>query len=385
MAIAVLVFNRTGSGLLTAVAYAASWLPGVFGGPVVATFADRLPRRRVLIVCDIARALLVGLLAVPAMPLSAAIVLLYVAHLWSPPFVAARAALIPEVLAGDAYILGNGLANVTFQVCQVVGFAVGGVVVAVIGPAPALLLNAVSFALSALLVAVGIRPRPAPPRAARSGVWSDFRDGTRYLLSDGWLRGCLLLVWAASAFGFAVEGVAYPLAVELGGGPREAGVLLAASGTGFAIGAVVFTRVLSPARRDRLLSPAAVFSVAVLAPIVFAPPAVPVVVLLVAMGFGASFAAPLNAIFVRRVAPAYRGRAMGVASSGLLAVQGLGFLVAGAVVDAGVAPAIVVGCGGILGTVAVLAAVAYQRGADTRSPDSAAEAGRPVATATPGD
>jgi len=127
VAIAVLVFDRTGSGLLTAVAYAASWLPGVFGGPVTATFADRLPRRRVLIVCDLARAVLVALLAVPAMPLPAAIVLLYVAHLWSPPFVAARSALMPEVLAGDAYILGNGLANVTFQVCQVVGFAVGGV------------------------------------------------------------------------------------------------------------------------------------------------------------------------------------------------------------------------------------------------------------------
>lgn len=384
VAIAVLVFDRTGSGLLTAVAYAASWLPGVFGGPVTATFADRLPRRRVLIVCDLARAVLVALLAVPAMPLPAAIVLLYVAHLWSPPFVAARSALMPEVLAGDAYILGNGLANVTFQVCQVVGFAVGGVVVAVIGPAPALLLNATTFGVSALLVVVGVRSRPAP-RAEPHGLWADFRAGTRYLMSDPWLRACLLLVWAASAFSFAVEGVAYPLAVELGGGPREAGVLLAASGIGFAVGAVVFTRVLSPARRDRLLSSAAVLSVAVLVPIVLVPTAVLVGVLLVAMGFGASFAAPLNAIFVRRVAPAYRGRAMGVASSGLLAVQGLGFLVAGAVVDAGVAPTTVVGCSGAVGTLAVLAAVMYRRSVDTRLSDDTVPAGSPVAVTAPAD
>ena len=76
--------------------------------------------------------------------------------------------------------------------------------------------------------------------------------------------------------------------------------------------------------------------------------------LLVVAGAGASFIVPLNAIFVRRVTPDFRGRAMGVAASGLLVGQGLGFLVAGGAVQVGLAPATVVGLGGLLGTVAVL-------------------------------
>jgi predicted MFS family arabinose efflux permease len=366
VAIAALVFDRTGSGLLTAIAYAASWLPGVFGGPILATYADRLPRRRVLIVCDLARAALVALLALPAIPLWAAIVLLYVAHLWSPPFTAARSALMPEVLPGDVYILGNGLANVTFQVCQVAGFALGGIVVALTGPAFALLANAATFASSALLIMGGVRPRPSPGRGEQPGLWRDFRDGARYIATDPWLRGCLLLVWTASAFSFAIEGVAYPFAVQLGGGARTAGLLLAASGVGFAIGAMVLTRMLPPRTRDRLLPYAAGLSVAVLVPIVFAPNVTVVFCLLAMMGAGASFAAPLNAMFVRRVAPAYRGRAMGVATSGLLAVQGVGFLVAGAAVDARFAPSTVVGFSGITGTAVVLASVAYWRRVDRK-------------------
>jgi predicted MFS family arabinose efflux permease len=192
-------------------------------------------------------------------------------------------------------------------------------------------------------------------------LWRDFRDGVRYVVADPWLRSCLLLVWTAGAFCFAIEGVAYPFAAQLGGGPRTAGLLLAASGLGFAVGATLLTRVVPPRSRDRLLPWAAVGSAMVLAPIVLAPGLAVAVGLLVALGAGASFAAPLNAVFVRRVAPAYRGRSMGVATSGLLAVQGLGFLAAGAAVDAGFAPSTVVGFSGIAGTAAVLASVAYWR------------------------
>jgi predicted MFS family arabinose efflux permease len=372
VAIAALVFGRTGSGLLTAVAYAASWLPGVFGGPILATHADRLPRRRVLIACDLARAALVALLALLAMPLWAAIVLLYVAHLWSPPFTAARSALMPEVLPGDVYILGNGLANITFQAAQVAGFAVGGIVIAVTGPAFALLADAATFGLSALLIAAGVRSRPSPARAGQPGLWRDFRDGVHYIAADSWLRSCLLLVWTASAFSFAVEGIAFPLATQLGGGARTAGLLLAASGVGFVIGALLLTRILPPRPRNKLLPYAAVLSVAVLTPFVLSPDVTVAACLLVAMGAGASFAAPLNAMFVRRVAPAYRGRAMGVATSGLLAVQGVGFLAAGAAVDARFAPSTVVGFSGIAGTAIVLASAAYWRQGSRQGPSAGA-------------
>ncbi|GIM89945.1 MFS transporter [Paractinoplanes toevensis] len=386
VAVAVLVFDRTESALLSAVAYASSWLPGVLGGPILSTYADRLPRRAVLIGCDLARAGLIALVAVPGVPLWSAIVLLYLAHLFSPPFVAARAAIMPEVLPGEAYITGNGLGNITHQLSQLLGFVAGGVVVAAIGPVWSLIGNAATFALSAALIALGVARRPAALVAdgVPQRLLAQSREGIRYILADPWLRTCLALVWVASGFAFAPEAIAYPYAISLGGGPVQAGLLLAAPSVGFLLGALALTRVLTPGTRDRLLRPAAVLSTAALVP-VLAHPRLPVVLVLLAVaGAGASFVVPLNAIFVRRVAPEFRGRAMGVAVSGLLVGQGLGFLAVGAAVQAGLAPATVVGLSGLLGTAAVLTTRFAHRPQFPGNPESRADRnGREPFSASP--
>src|SRR3954447_18219901 len=59
IAVAILVFNRSHSALLTGVTYAITYLPWAFGGPLLAGYADRLPRRSVMIVSDLVRAVLV--------------------------------------------------------------------------------------------------------------------------------------------------------------------------------------------------------------------------------------------------------------------------------------------------------------------------------------
>ena len=161
--------------------------------------------------------------------------------------------------------------------------------------------------------------------------------------------------------GLEPEAIAYPYAVHLGGGPSQAGLLLAAPCVGFIGGALLLTRVLRPELRDRLLVPAAVLATAALVPALLAPPLPVVLALLAVAGAGASFGAPLNAIFVRRVAPGFRGRAMGVGASGLLVAQGVGFLLAGAAIEVGLPPSTVVGLSGVIGTVAVLAAAANWR------------------------
>lgn len=363
VAISVLVFDRTESALMAAVAYASAWLPGVVGGPILSTYADRLPRRAVLIVGDLGRALLIAAITVPGLPLWAAIVLLYVAHLFSPPFVAARAAMMPEILPDDdLYVAGNGLSNMTSQLAQLFGFVAGGVIVLAIGPVAALLSNAATFVLSALLIVAGVRSRPAMPQTGRTGLLAQSRDGVRYLLADPWLRACLALVWIASGFTFAPEAIAYPYAISLGGGPAQAGLLLAAPCVGYLLGALTLTRLLHPTTRDRLYVPAALLSTLALIPLAFLSSLPASLTLLVAAGAGASFVVPLNAVFVRRVAANFRGRAMGVAASGLLVCQGAGFLLAGGAVQAGRAPATVIGLSGTLGTAAVLgAAVAWRR------------------------
>ncbi|MEQ7009345.1 MFS transporter [Actinopolymorpha sp. B17G11] len=356
VAVSVLVFDRTGSALLTALAYASAWLPGIVGGPLLGPLADRLPRRDVLVVCDMARALLVSVLAIPGISVSVAIALLYITHAFKSPFTAARSALLPEVLSGQTYITGNGLNNITHQVANVVGFGLGGIVVTLLRPNGTLLLDAATFAVSAVLVRIGVRQRPAAVTSAgRYHLLRESVEGLRYVFGDRWLRGCLLLVWFGLALPFGPEAVAYPYAQELNGGARAAGVMLAAPGLGYIVGAVLLTRVLTPRMRNRLLVPFATMSSAALVPALLSPPLPVVVLLLLIVGIGSAFSAPLNAIFAQLIAPEYRGRAMAVAISGILAMQGLAFLLTGALVDAGLPLATVVGLLGILGLLAVAA------------------------------
>jgi MFS family permease len=356
VAVAVLVFDQTGSGLLTAVAYASAWIPGIVGGPLLGPFADRIPRRTVMVVCDVARAVVFATLAVPGMPLPLLVVLLYLGNLLNSPFTAARAAMLPDVLRGEAYVTANGLGNITYQFAQIVGYVVGGVAVGLIHPRGVLIADAVTFAVSALAIRLGVRDRPAASAPdARGSFLGDVRIGVGYVFRDPWLRGCLLLVWGASAFAYAPEAIIYPYARRLGGGPVEAGLLLAAPCVGYIAGAFLLARKLRPQVRDKLLVPAAMLATVALVPTLLAPPVAVVLVCFTAMGVGASFAAPLNAIFARRVDPSLRGRAMSVAISGLIAAQGLGFLLAGGLVQANLSPALATGLCGVAGTLLIVA------------------------------
>ena len=126
VAIAVLVYARTGSPLLTALAYALTYLPPILGGPLLAALTDAFPRRQVMITLDLARGGLVELMALPSMPLAGTCALLCATVLLGPPFSAARSALLPQILPRDRLALGSALGNATFQTSQVAGFLAAG-------------------------------------------------------------------------------------------------------------------------------------------------------------------------------------------------------------------------------------------------------------------
>ena len=68
-------------------------------------------------------------MTIPGMPLAALVILLFTVTLIGTPFNAARAAVYPDILSGDRYVLGNAVTLTTLQLAQVAGFAVGGAIV----------------------------------------------------------------------------------------------------------------------------------------------------------------------------------------------------------------------------------------------------------------
>ena len=157
----------THSAFLTALAYALTYLPPIAGGPLLSGLADLFPRRRVMIVCDLLRIGTVGLMAVPGMPFGALCVLLFCTVLTGTPFSSACGSRPPDVLPGDKFVLGSAIGNISYQASQILGFVAGAAVVAIINPYKTLGLDAVSFGISALIVATesGRGPRHSGTRA----------------------------------------------------------------------------------------------------------------------------------------------------------------------------------------------------------------------------
>jgi MFS family permease len=371
VALTVLVYQRTSSPLLSALTFAIGHLPWLLGGPFLATIADRLPRHRVLIATDVARAVVLAGMAVPGTPLPVLLALLFLVSLCSPPFESARSALMADVLDGDRYAVATSLTNITLQLAQVVGFLAAGALVAALSPSAALLIDAGTFAVSALWLWAGLKRRPAPmsedgPRS----VWRDTGAGLRLIRRSPRLLAIIGVLWVATMFAYASEGVAAPLVEELGSRDTAAiGVLLAANPLGVAVGGLIIARLVVPERRERLVVPLVVLSlapllVAGLVAVLGGPGRLSfalVVALLFVSGLGASWLIPLNVSFVQAVPNAYRGRAFGVAVSGLYGVQALGALAAGLGAE-GVSASGVLALSGGLGLIAVAPAlVAYRR------------------------
>src|ERR1700712_990179 len=77
VALTVLVYQRTSSPLLSALTFAIGYLPWLLGGPVLSALADRLPRARVMITADVARAGLLAVMPIPGTPLPILLALMF--------------------------------------------------------------------------------------------------------------------------------------------------------------------------------------------------------------------------------------------------------------------------------------------------------------------
>jgi hypothetical protein len=331
VAIAILVYHRTGSPFLTALTYALTYLPPIVGGPLLSGLADVLPRRQVMIACDLIRVITVGLMAVPGMPFWGLCVLLFCTVLVGAPFSAARAALLPDILPGDQMTLGSALGNITHQASQILGFVTGAAVVAVVQPRWTLATDAVTFCISALIVRSMVRRRPAPGREAgrRATAWSVTSEGVRVVFHSKVLRTLLLFGWLAG-FYIVPEGLAAPYARHLGGSAVTVGLLMAAIPFGTVLGGVLL-EFLGSLGQARAMGWMAMGSCAPLVGCVWDPPLWVVLLLWLLAGIGGAFQLAAAPAFVSALDVGSRASAFGVAQSGLYAVQGIGILGGGGI------------------------------------------------------
>jgi predicted MFS family arabinose efflux permease len=365
VALAVLVYGRTGSGAAAAGVYALTFLPALLGGLLLAWTADRFRRRTVMVVCDVLRAGGVAAMAVPQLPLPVMYALLVAVVLLSAPHDAAQGALMPDMLAGEAYEQGLAVRQMTIQVGQLTGFALGGAVVAGLGTSAALLIDAATFVIAAALARFGLRNRPPadPSEPSTSGVGARVRsigDGIATIARDPRRRTLVALAWTVGWF-VVPEGLAAPYAAQIGVEPAGVGLLMAADPLGSVLGAWLLVRFVPAWRRERLVGALAVASGLPLLLVAAAPGMVLTLVLWGLAGMcSMAYLLQTQSGFVRATPEARRGSAIGVAASGVVASQGIAVLVGGLLADAASPAHAVAICGGIGSTFALAGAAGWQ-------------------------
>ncbi|MEC3977885.1 MFS transporter [Amycolatopsis sp. H20-H5] len=364
VALSVLVYQRTNSVGLTGLAYGLTFLPTLIGGTLLSQLADRFPRRTVMVVCDLLRAAIALLMAIPGVPFTVLCGLLVVLTIAGGPFRAAQLSMLPAVFEDEErYVAALGVRNITVQFAQVVGFGAGGLAIAFTGPYWGMAIDAVTFLLSAALVRFGVKKRkaaaePGKPAANRLAVWLGAGPGA--------IRAA---PGATALFGFKMlaglyvipEGLAAPYAAELGVGAFVVGLILASDPVGSVIGAWAFTQV--PVEwRSRLVGWLAIGAGVPLVFLFLKPGVVGSLLLIAVSGvMSTPYQMQATAMITRAVPDDVRGQVSGLTSTALVAVQGLGIMIAGAFAQfVGTAPTI--GIAALVGVgLAVAGLVAWLR------------------------
>jgi len=242
VALAFAVLESTGSRTGLGLVFAAGALPLVAFTLVGGVWADRLPRRRIMIAADASR---VGIQAALA-----ALVITGHALLWqlallaalyntaSAFFMPAATGILPEILADDELQEANGLSQVTRSVTQILGGAIGGIVVDAIGPGAAIGADAGTFVVSALALTMmhpTVRPVEAPDATPTTFV-HQLREGWLEVRSRRWLWLTILIFSLLLTLYVAPLHVVGPIVSQRDLGGAFAWGLI---GSSFAVGSVL--------------------------------------------------------------------------------------------------------------------------------------------------
>lgn len=379
IALPIYVYQITQSTLATSVMFIVETVPSIVLGSVAGVFVDRWERKRTMVITN-------GLLALGLLPL---LLVRSVEWIWIVYLVGfiescvdqffnpAESAMLPQLVGEEHLTAANALNALNRNLARLFGPALGGFVAAVVGLPGVVIIDALTFAICAgLIAAINVTSQPnrasdapADGEAILVGVWREWRDGVRLIWREHVVR-TLFGVIAITAIGEGIFGVLFVVFVNkiLHGGAQELGWLMSAQAVGGLLGGLTVGWLAKRFVPVNLMTGTAllfgvgdllIFNVPVVVPSVPLVAALFVVMGIVAAGFSPSFQTMLQT----RVADEYRGRMFGafgttfsllalvgmvgagvlgdlVGPVAVLNVQGIGYVVCGLLIFGLVRPAI---------------------------------------------
>lgn len=331
VALAFLVYTKTGDALATTALFVAAKFLPAFVAPALTAITDQLAITRSLPLLYLLEAVIFALLALVAnsffLP---AVIVLALADgtlaLTARALLRSAAVLILE--PADQLRAGNGLLNIGFSVSAAAGPAIGGLVVAGASVSAALLLDAASFFIIAVVL---VRARGLPEAKLEREPWRErVRDGLAYVRSS---RPLSSLIGAQAAL-FVFFALILPIEVvyakdSLDAGASGFGALLGSWGAGMVLGSILYAAV----RKTSSMTLIATSTLAVAAAYLGMAGAQSLLAacilsVLGGIGNGIQWVAVITAI-QERTADGYQARVIGLLESAAAAMPGVGFVIGG--------------------------------------------------------
>jgi len=328
------VYDRTHSGWWVGALLLANILPAVFLGLLLGPLVDRLSRKGLMIASDLGR--LAVFAALPFVGSAAAIVALAaVAGVGTAFFRPAVLAGLPNLVADEQLAGANALLQLVEWGTIALGPLAGGALTAASGPHLAYWVNAVTFAVSALLVSFIPARLLQSERPIGRGHWRDLTDGLAVVRGSRALL-CVLVAWSIVMLASGGINVAEVFLARgsYGAGDFGFGLLWAGSGLGLVLGGLVASSLIAQGLQTAYVRLIVVFALGI-AGAAAAPNVWIGALAMVLSGFGNGGAVIANITLVQRGAPDHvRGRAFTLLMSANYAVLGIAFVIAGPITDA---------------------------------------------------
>lgn len=361
------VYSVTGSPFKTTIIGVLQTVPPILFSPLIGVFVDRFPKKTILIVTDVARAILIGV--VPCMisaerfTVESLYLLVFLYGIATAMFVPTLSSSVPFMVSRPQFTAANALLQSTTSIGIIMGPALSGLGIAMSGSQEVLCLNAVTYlASAACLLPVRLISAPAASRPDNplKALMRELVEGMRYAFGH---HSILLIILMASLYTFAAGAFTtlFPVFGKklLNLGPVEVGYLWSWLGVGLLLVSMLLVRLTTWEMRRRMqaISLSGLIGGAALCGLVWTHGLLGATLLVAIIGMGLGMWTPIAWGLIQEISPAHMvGRVMAIYTAVATAASMVGMTAFGWIIEAYNEQTGLIGIGIVLFIMAAVAA-----------------------------
>lgn len=336
-----MVFKLTGSASLMALLFGVNAVPTMIFQPFAGALVDRFNKKKVIVCCDLGRGIIVGGIAILFMTGLLSVPVVFIATFINSTFESFRSpaggAIIPLILSKENYTYGMSLFSTSSRIVEIVGLAVAGAIVGVLGVSGGILIDSSSFFICGLIMCL-LKPVGDIKNKVDISFKSykdDLKSGFKYLMKSKLLLNLILFTPLVNMLLVPINtlGIVY-VSNSLKLGPEVYSIIQISLIVGMALGSLVFPKVSEKVKGIKIFIAAGVLVGIPYASYYFIPGTTCVEIILVPVGIIFGLGAglimmQLNVLAMQKIEKEYMARVFGIMGALAMSAMPLGSVIVG--------------------------------------------------------